>query len=65
MVPMVYTARGILQARILEWVAFPSSQGSVPSTSLLKPRCSKLTAVLSPCPALPVPLLQIIPFYSI
>ena len=65
MVPMVYTAHGILQDRILEWVAFPSSQGSVPSTSLLKPKCSKLTDVLSPCPALPVPLLQIIPFYTI
>ena len=26
--PMDYTAHGILQARILEWVAFPSSRGS-------------------------------------
>ena len=26
--PMVYTAHGFLQARILEWVAFPSSRGS-------------------------------------
>ena len=26
--PMDYTVRGILQARILEWVAFPSSRGS-------------------------------------
>ena len=26
--PMVYTAHGILQARILEWVAFPFSRGS-------------------------------------
>ena len=26
--PMDYTAHGILQARILEWVAFPSSKGS-------------------------------------
>ena len=25
---MDYTARGILQARILEWVAFPFSRGS-------------------------------------
>ena len=26
--PMYYTAHGILQARILEWVAFPFSRGS-------------------------------------
>ena len=26
--PMNYTVRGILQARILEWVAFPFSRGS-------------------------------------
>ena len=26
--PMDYTVRGILQARILEWVAFPFSSGS-------------------------------------
>ena len=26
--PMFYTAHGILQARILEWVAFPFSTGS-------------------------------------
>ena len=26
--PMNYTAHGILQARILEWVAFPFSRGS-------------------------------------
>ena len=26
--PMDYTVHGILQARILEWVAFPSSRGS-------------------------------------
>ena len=26
--PMDYTAHGILQARILEWVAFPFSRGS-------------------------------------
>ena len=26
--PMDYTAHGILQARILEWVAFPLSRGS-------------------------------------
>ena len=25
--PMDYTVRGILQARILEWVAFPFSRG--------------------------------------
>ena len=26
--PMDYTVQGILQARILEWVAFPSSRGT-------------------------------------
>ena len=26
--PMAYTVRGILQVRILEWVAFPFSRGS-------------------------------------
>ena len=26
--PMVYTVHGVLQARILEWVAFPFSRGS-------------------------------------
>ena len=26
--PMDYTAHGILQARVLEWVAFPCSRGS-------------------------------------
>ena len=26
--PMDYTVRGILQARILEWTAFPFSRGS-------------------------------------
>ena len=26
--PMEYTVHGILQARILEWVAFPFSRGS-------------------------------------
>ena len=34
--PMVYTACGILQARILEWVAFPFSRGS--SQPRIKPR---------------------------
>ena len=28
--PMDYTVHGILQARILEWVAFPFSRGSNP-----------------------------------
>ena len=28
--PMDYTVHGILQARILEWIAFPSSRGSSP-----------------------------------
>ena len=29
--PMDYTVHGILQARILEWIAFPFSRGSFPS----------------------------------
>ena len=29
--PMDYTVHGILQARILEWVAFPFSQGIFPT----------------------------------
>ena len=29
--PMDYTVHGILQARILEWVAFPFSRGIVPT----------------------------------
>ena len=31
--PMDYTVHGILQARILEWVAFPFSRGSSRSRS--------------------------------
>ena len=34
--PMVYTVHGILQARILEWVAFPFSRGS--SQPTIEPR---------------------------
>ena len=30
--PMDYTVRGILQARILEWVALPTGQGRQAST---------------------------------
>ena len=33
--PMDYTVRGILQARILEWVAFPFSRGSSQPRGLL------------------------------
>ena len=38
--PMDYTAHGILQARILEWVAFPFSKGSS------QPRTPTLWAIL-------------------
>ena len=41
--PMDYTAHGILQARILEWVAFLFSRGS--STPGIKPRSPALQAV--------------------
>ena len=34
--PMDYTVHGILQARTLEWVAFPISRGS--SQPAIKPR---------------------------
>ena len=39
--PMDYTVHGILQARILEWVAFPFSRGS--STGI-EPRSPALQA---------------------
>ena len=38
--PMDYTAHGILQARILKWVAFPFSSGSSQPRDLCK-RCTK------------------------
>ena len=38
--PMDYTVRGILQARILEWVAFPSP-GDLPNPGI-KPRSPAL-----------------------
>ena len=38
--PLVYTVHGILQARILEWVAVPFSRGS--SQSRIKPRSPAL-----------------------
>ena len=34
--PMDYTVHGILQARILEWVAVPFSRGSSPSRQCIK-----------------------------
>ena len=40
--PLGYTVRGILQARILEWVAFPFS-GGLPSPGI-EPRFSVLQA---------------------
>ena len=40
--PMDYTVYGILQARILEWVAFPFSRGS--SQSRIEPRSPALKA---------------------
>ena len=39
--PMDYTAHGILQARILEWVAFPFSRGSSQRPKI-KPRSPAL-----------------------
>ena len=43
---MDYTAHGILQARILEWIAFLFSRGS--STPGIKPRSPTLQAVSLP-----------------
>ena len=40
--PMDYTVHGILQARILEWVAFPFSRGS--SQPGIEPRSPALQA---------------------
>ena len=44
--PMDYTIHGILQARILEWVAIPFSKGS--SQPGIKPRSPALQAVSLP-----------------
>ena len=40
--PMDYTVHGTLQARILEWIAFPFSRGS--SQPEIKPRSPALQA---------------------
>ena len=37
--PMDYTAHGILQARVLEWVAFPFSRGSSQSRDRIQVSC--------------------------
>ena len=42
--PMDYTVHGILQARILEWVAFPFSSGWNLSNPGIKPRSPPLPA---------------------
>ena len=44
--PMDYTVHGILQARILEWVAFPFSRGS--SQPRIEPRSPTLQVDSSP-----------------
>ena len=41
--PMDYTVPGILQARILEWVAFPFSRGYIPNPGI-KPGSPTLQA---------------------
>ena len=41
--PMDYTVHGILQARILEWVAFPFSRGDLPNPGI-EPRSHALPA---------------------
>ena len=53
--PMDYTVLGILQARILEWVAFPFSRGIFPTQGLNPglPHCWQILYQLgykgSPC----------------
>ena len=44
--PMDYPVHGILQARILEWVAFPFSRGSSPPG--MEPRSPTLQGVSLP-----------------
>ena len=41
--PMDYTAHGVLQARILEWVAFPFSRGNLPNPGI-GPKSPRLQA---------------------
>ena len=47
--PMDYTAHGILQARILAWVAFPFSRGIFPTQGLNPglPHCGQILYKLS------------------
>ena len=45
----VYTVHGILQARILEWVAFPFSRGSSQSRDQMEPRSPALQVDTSVC----------------
>ena len=47
--PMDYTVRGILQARILEWVAFPFSRGIFPTQGSNPglPHCRRILYQLS------------------
>ena len=47
--PMYYTVPAILQARILEWVAFPFSRGIFPTQGLNPglPHCRQITYQLS------------------
>ena len=40
--PMDYTVHGILQARILEWVAFPFSRGSSQPRDRPRPQCRQI-----------------------
>ena len=50
--PMDHAVHGILQARILEWVAFPFSRGS--SQGRIKPRSPALKAVSKELPPHPL-----------
>ena len=54
--PMTYTVHGFLQARILEWVAFPFSRGS--SQPRIEPRSPTLLADSLPAEPQGKPLLR-------
>ena len=50
------SVHGILQARILEWVAMPSSRGSSQPRDQTRVSSDQITSVAQPCPALCDPM---------
>jgi len=51
---MDYTVHGILQARILEWVAFPFSRGSFQHRDLTQVSCIAVDSLLAELPGKPI-----------